>query len=86
MTNEEKAQELINEYDFWHYRDRYCSVKSAIKMAEWKDRQFKEYLEKKKEEVTKKMKEHILYSQPEEFYHNRVVFCNEIINELFNEE
>lgn len=47
MTNEEKARELINEYDFWHYRDRYCSVKSAIKMAEWKDDYFKKVLEDK---------------------------------------
>ena len=82
MTNEEKALDIIFG---WADDVHECAKDAAMEMAEWKDQQFKEYLEKKKEEVIKKMKEHILYSQPEEFYHNRVMFCSEIINELFGE-
>ena len=90
MTNEDKAREIeLNVYAFSEKpkgQFEAPAYRAALEMAEWKDQQFKEYLEKKKEEVAKKMKEHILYSQPEEFYHNRVMFCNEIINELFGEE
>lgn len=57
MTNEEKAQD-IGLLNARQYRHNYGSeeltdsvnecIQSCIEMAEWKDRQFKEYLENKK--------------------------------------
>ena len=44
MTNEEKAQQIANEYGYWDDRDIDCSVKIAIEMAEWKDAQLDEEL------------------------------------------
>lgn len=94
MTNEEKAKETAEEYravlaantDF-DVNDLDLAeediTKLTLDMAEWKDQRFKEYLEKKKEENNEKMKKYILYSESEEYYHNRVMFCQEIINELF---
>ena len=47
MSNEEKAKEIAQRsvYNFYEARD------SALKMAEWKDRQFKEYLSEKRKGV-----------------------------------
>lgn len=47
MNNEEKAREIANEYCYWDDRDESGAVKVAIEMAEWKDQQFKERMEKK---------------------------------------
>lgn len=43
MANEEKAREIANEYCYWDDRDESGAVKVAIEMAEWKDKQFKEF-------------------------------------------
>lgn len=54
MTNEEKAKELVSGYG------RCCKEECrliALKMAEWKNQQFKEYLEKKRNEYIDTHKE-----------------------------
>ena len=61
MTNEEKAKEIsFSQYKEYPYEGcdglEYTNdstiecEKSALEMAEWKDQQFKEYMNKKKEE------------------------------------
>lgn len=51
MTNEEKAREISDGYDYtFDKRERDASYHSALEIAEWKDKEFKEYLEKKREE------------------------------------
>lgn len=78
MTNESKAIEIYNrETD----KGFHLGTHSLMEMAEWKDQQFKEYLEKKKDSL-------------EMDYHKDSYECNaykysllmEIINELFKEE
>lgn len=56
MTNEEKAREigqtiLLDDCGWQRYD---IAEFAALKMAEWKDQQFKEYLEKKKAEMKEK--------------------------------
>lgn len=82
MTNEEKAREIANEYCYWDDRDESGAVKVAIEMAKWKDQQFKEYLEKKKEKF---------YYQPKDLIggwekNHKLEIFNEIIDELFKED
>lgn len=85
MTNEEKAKEIANETlgDFAtsflgmidEYSEMFCT-EAALRAADWKDQQFKEYLEKKKQEY--------------EIERGTLRFSGdvieEIINGLFNEE
>lgn len=94
MTNEEKAKELLGAptqwtYNYWRFsevtqkelRERRNLLK---KMAEWKDQQFKEYLEKKKSDI----EQGILHSNPFidcDRWCGRADIINEIINELFGE-
>lgn len=51
MTNKEKAYQLYNElsrkWSSLHYGH---TINTLVEMAEWKDQQFREYLEKKKAE------------------------------------
>lgn len=49
MTNEEKAREIAEKEVHPIIAER-C----ALEMAEWKDAQFKEYLEQRKERMVKK--------------------------------
>lgn len=85
MNNQEKAIEIARECV-------YCfadAENGALKMAEWKDQQFKEYLEKKRDSFNKdaekwfgtKYLEHIGVISK----HGWSVI-NEIINELFPEQ
>lgn len=53
ITNEEKAKELFQSY-FYTDKDANSICLGALKMAEWKDQQFKEYLEKQKAELIEK--------------------------------
>lgn len=77
MTNKEKAKEIgqiiVIEDGIWHCVNADIV---AIEMAEWKDQQFKEYLEKKKEEL---FNTNCLSVLP------FLEFIDEIINELFGE-
>lgn len=70
MTNEEKALELV-EGNWMVFNKEYSA---ALKMAEWKDQQFKEYLEKKKAEYGV------------DYIVNAIDILDEIINEFFKEE
>lgn len=63
MTNEERAKEIANETlgDFAtsflgmidEYSEMFCT-EAAFRAAEWKDQQFKEYLENKRKELIHK--------------------------------
>lgn len=82
MTNEEKAFDIV----FGWADDVHDSAKdAAIEMAEWKDTQFKEYLEKKKLEIELNMGNPSVGSSA--FIAKDCMLCliNEIINELFEE-
>lgn len=81
MTNKEKAVKLAleryperltpdREFDLYE-NDRRIFMQGALEMSEWKDQQFKEYLEKKLGN----------YAGGELVYAG--VFINDIINELF---
>ena len=90
MTNKEKAREIgkVNARQYRHnyggnefvFSNEECEA-SALQMAEWKDQQFKEYLEKKRNSINLN-------------YHNGAIEANayvwdainEIINELFKAE
>lgn len=75
MTNEEKANEIANSYSSDVLQAG--AYFGAAKMAEWKDHQFKEYLEKKKSQ----------YSQAvTTFDVMRKKVIQELINELFKEK
>ena len=67
MTNEEKAREICG--GNWVVFNKEYSA--ALKMAQWKDQQFKEYLERKMAEYGKD---------------SRRLVILEIINELFKED
>lgn len=79
MTNKEKAKEIIFGWSDSVQEDAYDA---ALQMAEWKDQQFNEYLEKKKEDI----EQGILHSNPQidsDRWCGRADIINEIINELF---
>lgn len=79
MTNEEKVKELAFE-EVGGFIDSFIGKKflSAImKMAEWKDQQLKEYLEKKRVEL---FNTNCLSVEP------FIDFIDKIINELFNKK
>lgn len=85
MTNEEKARELfkteVGNLDVPDF-DREFEILTAIEaMAEWKDQQFKEYLEKKRDKWQSAYEE----TQDSDYYavYNTLA---EIINELFKED
>lgn len=73
MTNKERAIEISNEFMEGSFKHG-CYL-GAMKMAEWKDQEVKEYLEKKKASIDN-------YAQAMMFS----PFINEIINELFKED
>ena len=78
MTNQEKAEELL--YGYGQCCKDECMY-IALKMAEWKDQQFKKYLEKKKDkwfnayQVTRDSDYYAVYNT-----------LDEIIDELFKED
>lgn len=83
MTNEEKAiiianlnEQLHDGRDDWSYDECF---RSALEMAEWKDAQLKEYLEKKK---------NLIPTSEMELYDKVVCteFIEGIINELLNDK
>lgn len=78
MTKEDKAKEIANK-SIVGYGPTYFDVaeESALEMAEWKDQQFKEYLEKKEQELI--FGDEMLAGLKLEFLH-------EIIKELFKED
>ena len=84
MTNEGKAIQIYNDlshkWDSLHYG---YITKALMEMAEWKDNQFKEYLEKKLMDIRKENScgpHGVGYNQGKQ----RII--NEIINELFGED
>lgn len=94
MTNEEKAIEIswIYHKEYWYegcdggeyYNDSVgeCEA-SALEMAEWKDRQFKDYLEKKRQKIVSIL-EDITEEDARHFaLYQRYVYLGIIINELF---
>lgn len=81
MTNEEKAKEICGG-NFIAFNKEFSA---ALQMAEWKDHQFKEYLEKKlkiAEELVKKPQNDILQVRAAGMFNQ----IHEIINELFKEK
>lgn len=81
--NEEKAKELFKKY-FDSDKDANSVMLGALEMAEWKDHQFKEYLEKKKAAMKEK---HNSYNSAILKTSNSggILTIDEIINELFGE-
>ena len=84
MSNKEKIEEiLVDAFEGWSKVGFTYEEMIAIlsKLAEWKDQQFKEYLEKKLNEVEQCKKTSIC------LFPNDVIRCNgaiEIINEIIN--
>ena len=73
MTNEEKAMEIVSGFD---------AIGMLVEMAEWKDQQFKEYLEKK-------LNSYLAYSGSDVINIQNMgarTAIKEIINELFNND
>ena len=91
MTNEEKATYIANANQCID-RSGYSSFeeceKSALEMAEWKDKQFKECLEKKLKVVKDKLSKTYIWDESCEFVklQGQMVMLNGIINELFGGE
>lgn len=85
MTNEEKkSNEIAAEYLMGHDRLEvtYEEMREAVMtMAEWKDQQFKEYLEKKSRNAEAVW--HV--SHHEDYTGGFMDAIHEIINELFGE-
>lgn len=89
MTNEKYAEQiaynLARPYLGMEGDDEITSFEecelSAIQMAEWKDKQFKEYLEKKRAKVADAYSENT-----SDFKAGGLHMVFEIINELFKEE
>lgn len=91
MTNKDKAKKLAEEYfpiSDWdadeitsEYNQNDCK-QAVLAMAEWKDQQFKEYLEGKRADI----EQGVLHSNPlidGDRWCGRADIINEIINELF---
>lgn len=76
MTNYEKAVECAENNGIY-------SKDAAMQMAEWKDQQFKEYLEKKKELFRKRHTDADSCSEEEAIAWALYSEMKEIINELF---
>lgn len=52
MTNSEKAKEIAENSKQYFYLDEYeCGLACALRMAKWKDEQFKEQLNSLKDEI-----------------------------------
>lgn len=95
MTNEEKAKEIANEAlsDFAtsflgmidEYSGMFCT-ESALRMAEWKDHQFKEYLVKKNTEISDTKAKLGRDDADYMLCTLKSLFIDEIINELFKED
>jgi len=52
MNNLEKAKEIAENSKQYFYHDEYeCGLACALRMAQWKDEQFKEQLSNLKEEI-----------------------------------
>lgn len=80
MTNEEKARELAER---WH-----CYDKIFLELTEWKDQQFKEYLEKKMCEYEEKRDATARIGRNDYahlIFDTKAATYREIINELFKE-
>lgn len=72
MTNEEKAIEIATQYNY----DTFI-FQASLEIAEWKERQFKEYLENKKKKIMDNpYSGHCL---------SDMYLLDEIINEFFKE-
>lgn len=79
MTNKEKVKDIANRHSYIGDDIEYSDLVDACEeMAEWKDAQFKEYLEKKREE------NHPYWSGRECLGAESII--NKIINELFGGE
>lgn len=85
MTNVEKAREISDEY-FWQDNAESYAPNAILEMAEWKDQQFKEYLEFKKLECTLLSKTVMAYDMSGVYDLEIRTNCfKDIINELFPE-
>ena len=82
MTNSEKANEIASNAKEGRYFDVY---QSAHIMANWKDKQFKKYLEKKRNEVNQCKQNSLgLFPYDVIMYNGAIEVIDEIINELFS--
>lgn len=87
MANEEKAKELAFEENGTFLPRGVAIEKQCLTMANWKDKQFKEYLEKKLNEVEQCKKCSIgLFPNDVIRYNGAIEVINEITNELFKED
>ena len=93
MTNEEKSKliaDKIKQSNKVHYMyidsTIYMVKNAAMEMAEWKDQQFKEYLEKKKDDYMRLRDSWLPDTLDFCYYDSKVTLIEEIINELFKEE
>lgn len=75
MTNKEKAHQIA-------YSNKHFLVEEYLmEMAEWKDQQFKEYLESRKRDYINS-----IYTKRDMYDDGYIDVINEIIDELFGEE
>lgn len=84
--NEKKAREIANDYPMPPSQITKSDVRammenSALQMAEWKDQQFKEYLEDRLDNA----KKHFVVSRGDVYYQGMWEMLEEIINEFFGE-
>lgn len=93
MTNEEKAEEIAikicgNPSENDTTGEYPCSEEAALEMAEWKDRQFREHLEKKRKKYTMALSLALQKDSIQEavVYDKIQCLLLEIFNELFKEE
>lgn len=83
MTNEEQAREIASGFVI---SDFSVAHESALEMAEQKDAQFKEYLEKKKDNYVHHREMWQLDTFEYCCYDSQIDTIEEIINELFGVE
>lgn len=92
MNNQEKAREIAEknacDYPFkggLTNTSRAECEDSALEMAEWKDQQFKEYLEKKAKEAKEKRDADTSFEDDWDEWSNRYWVYGSIIDELFED-
>ena len=88
MTNEEKALYLSQKYGAAKNKNREIAVyQSGIEMAEWKDEQFKKFLEFEKFECDSIAKTVYTYDMSEAFELEIKSKCiDSLINKIFKEK
>lgn len=87
QDNVSKAREIARDYKRpASSLEAEIACESALEMAEWKDHQFKEYLEKKKAEYISRRDDADIWSEQWAVFHALACTLHIIIIELFKEK